>query len=1340
MGTASTRVLLSAVNYSHSHLMINATQNAQPFFRNQHQAAESRQAGAIQAPTPSADVLAAIPQGRLGGVAKAADTAERFKQELQEWVDQAPIEERRDRKKAAKTIFEVYENAGKSLQLGNLSLTSMPSLVLLSNLQTLVLYDNKLDALAENPHAATAFFEELSQLSNLELIRLPYDNLDVLAQNPQTAIALFEGLGQLRSLQTLELSWNDLGAFAAANPYVAKAIAYGLGQLRSLQTLRLDYNHLGAFAAANPYVAQAIADGLGQLRSLQTLKLSWNDLGAFAANPQAAKAFFAGVSQLSNLQILELSRNDLGAFAANPQAAEAIADGLGQLRNLRSLDLSGNNFGALVENPQAAKIFLEGLGQLRNLQTLNLRCNELGRLFEDPQTAKVFFKVLSQLGNLQTLILGQNELSRSLENPQIAQVFFDGLGRLSNLQYLDLQDNDLGNLAKNQQIAKAFFDGLGQLSHLQGLNLSRNELGNLAGNPKAAIVFFEVLSHLSNLQTLDLMFNKLGNLAENPQAAKVFFEGLGQLGNLQILELSYNGLGALAANPQTAKDFAEGLGKLSNLQTLDLSENHLDYLTGNTQAAYAFIDGLGKLRNLRKLSLNGNAIFSLYKNQEVARAFLEGLRQFRQLRELGLEECLPNYWIKNPQLAKLFFDVLGSFSHLRSLDLYRNRLHEIFCDYPVVTEALFNCVVQLEQLQNLSLPSYFDDNGYGEDWCDGMDEDPRSVVYDQVCDRFTQLITFRASLRQHHIESESTAIIEQGQLWTPTIAEKLFERCATLTDAVSAYELLTHVHDKGELSWPEVQSNLKTVCLAVATNLIGTDTQGEEALAKVRNQEMAYLLSLVQHGAKIGALTSKSAFNIQLHIQNGLRINQAFSAIQALQQNQQAMLGGLQAVGNALGQHIQHTAQLQAQYKDCFQQLANNQQQLQNKQNQLALAHGSMREILNTEIETLRSNQARIGDNLHQVGLKMLSAQRIRAIGSAVATGVAFLPWVGAGIAEAGRAIASAIGVAKASGFASGLESLKDSLASMGNESIFQTPPAELQKMTLGETLQGHGIQLPDDSVTTLFTSIELGTLAQGIGLVSNVLANRQMEAAATTLAAFPEHLQKGSSALAALPAAPEEQADSGVAVPAGAGQHAGQGSTPPALPTPAQPADSADLVNLPASQAMQLDTMKTPERPATQANDQQSHRALLRTDSTGSLATVDEEKDELAAAIKFFDENNPYSVEQLNNMVQDAIADEQQALGSTSLTDKFLPTRNSNTRHATAVDLATHYGRPQVLVALNTAARATRNAPTAVKLKSAQGKVFSRALSEATSRQGIYDSLGKRINPTGEKIGKTEK
>lgn len=829
-------------------------------------------------------------------------------------------------------------------------------------------------------------------------------------------------------------------------------------------------------------------------------------------------------------------------------------------------------------------------------------------------------------------------------------------------------------------MALASLPNLGELSNLEVLHLGYFDHVELLEHSEIAKAFFDELCQLQNLRTLKLGFNYLGKLAENPQMAEALGDALGELSNLRSLYLSNNDIAWWLQSSQSGKTFVDRLGQLNNLQTLDLSSNYLHTLAGHPQAAKVFLDALGNLRNLRDLDLHRNFLGHLAQNQQVADAFFNTLGQLNNLQTLDLTANNLGLSLKKPQMVKAFSDCLGKLSNLQSLNLYGNNLGALE-------------------------------------------------------DKLQQPVRLRAALRKHNIESERSAIIEQGQPWTPAMAEKLFEQCSTVTDAMSAYEILAHLHDNCELSLPELQSNLETICLGVTTKLIQTDIKDDENLAKVRNQELAYLLSLVQHGAKIGVLTTTAAHNIGLHIQNNQRINQAFSAIQALQQNQQAMLGGLQAMGNALGQHMQHTAQLQMQYNNCFQQLANNQQQLLSKQNQLAQAHGNMRESLQAEIQILRSNQAQIGDNLHQVGLKMLSAQRIKAIGGAVAAGVALLPWVGAGIVEGGRAIASALGVAKARGFALGLESLKDSLAGMGSASVFQTPPLELQNLTLGETMQAQGIQLPNDALTMQFANIRLGDLADGIQLVSNTLADRQVDAAANRLAAFPGRLHASPSAL---PAVPAPQVSLAVAVPVNTGQHSSQSSAPPALPVLAQPADSAGLTNVPEGQARQLDAMKAPPPTAKQATAQQSAGALPRTDSTGSLASSNEEDDELAAAIKFFDASNPFSGKRLNKLLRKAIVAEQQKPGSTSLTDHTLPTRNSNSRRATAMDLAVHYGRPRVLEAMDDALD-TGNEPDSVKLKSAQKKEFSRALSEATRRQSMYDYEGKRIQPSGEQAGKTD-
>lgn len=345
---------------------------------------------------------------------------------------------------------------------------------------------------------------------------------------------------------------------------------------------------------------------------------------------------------------------------------------------------------------------------------------------------------------------------------------------------------------------------------------------------------------------------------------------------------------------------------------------------------------------------------------------------------------------------------------------------------------------------------------------------------------------FRAMLRKHNIGTQHKEIVELGAPWSNNVAQQLIDQCATVTDAISAYGILGHAYDKGKITWPEVQGNLEAVCLAVAVKLSNADISNGAKFAKVRNQELAYLLGVVQHGADIGALTNIAVLNIKRHIQTSAQINQAFSAIEAWQQNQQAFLSGLQSACSVLGWHMVHTAQIQAQFGQCFQKLAENQQQLLEGQNQLANADKQRYQELEGEIEILKGKQKEIADNLHQLGLKMLYAKRIRAVGGTLGTDAVFLPWMGPSILEGTKAIANALGVANTRGFDAGLGNLKESLSRISGESVFQNTPEELKEITLGATLHGHGIELPDDELTTQFAAITLGELSEGIRSASN--------------------------------------------------------------------------------------------------------------------------------------------------------------------------------------------------------------------------------------------------------------
>lgn len=123
---------------------------------------------------------------------------------------------------------------------------------------------------------------------------------------------------------------------------------------------------------------------------------------------------------------------------------------------------------------------------------------------------------------------------------------------------------------------------------------------------------------------------------------------------------------------------------------------------------------------------------------------------------------------------------------------------------------------------------------------------------------------------------------------------------------------------------------------------------------------------------------------------------------------------------------------------------------------------------------------------------------------------------------------------------------------------------------------------------------------------------------------------------------------------------------------------------------------------------------AIQRSDSSGSvgsLATVDEHKDDLSASIKYLDANKPALVRHFDKKLLKAVAQEINQPGTTSLTQS-IPTRKSKT--ATALDIAVQYGRTEAVEAIGEYFDG--------KAQSNHHASYTQALSKASEREGLYN------------------
>ncbi|MCR2746137.1 hypothetical protein [Limnobacter parvus] len=595
-----------------------------------------------------------------------------------------------------------------------------------------------------------------------------------------------------------------------------------------------------------------------------------------------------------------------------------------------------------------------------------------------------------------------------------------------------------------------------------------------------------------------------------------FANGLSQLKQLEYLDF---GFGYLPNNLQAAQVVFNALGSYAQLKTLTLD---CLYQLQSAEVIEAFCGVLSKHRQLQHLSLSNSKLDDVIENPITAKAFYQCLGELKQLETLHLDHNRLGY-LPDVKYHKPFFDCLSQLPKLHSLSIAENGLSEN-ADQLLSTNSFCYAVDSLTNLTNLFIHDYYH--------CEG---DASYGLY--VAHSSSRL---RSNLRAHNNVYEHHKLLVENQPWAEQTERILLEKSKSVTDAMSAFQMLAFAHDRGELSWPQVQVCLEGVCLSVLNNLVQVDvalggsldgygppsyqvrdedggySDGpidtvnlERRSEAVRKQELARLLSLVHYGENIGALTRTAALNIKLHIQGKQSSRQAFPAQRAFQENQQPLLDGLHSVRDALGLNTNHAAQFHTQYSDYFHQLASTQQQPLEKQNQLVRAHKYARKNLDAEVQGLQSEQARIGNGLYQTGLKILSTQRIKAIGGGLPQGIVYLPWVGGEMVQASQAIAKAVGVAKLNGFAAGVESLKNSLATMGSDSVFQKPPHELRNFSLGENLQAQGIQLPEDAIAIQLADINLGELADSIQTSSNATVGPPVQTAASRTSAFSGRLRR---------------------------------------------------------------------------------------------------------------------------------------------------------------------------------------------------------------------------------------
>ena len=169
----------------------------------------------------------------------------------------------------------------------------------------------------------------------------------------------------------------------------------------------------------------------------------------------------------------------------------------------------------------------------------------------------------------------------------------------------------------------------------------------------------------------------------------------------------------------------------------------------------------------------------------------------------------------------------------------------------------------------------------------------------------------------------------------------------------------------------------------------------------------------------------------------------------------------------------------------------------------------------------------------------------------------------------------------------------------------------------------------------------------------------------------------------------------------------------------------SAELRNNWQEVSASMASDRDPLVDALQAGVQQSAGTLSRSESTGSLATVNNTNYEAAVAIKFHDSSNADSTALLLEAIQAEVEAERKNPGSTGLTTPTIPMRNSNQPSMTLMDVAVHYGRPEALKILM-----KETTKGKVNLKSANPDMTIHwALNRAKNRVGMYNNEAKRVS-----------
>ena len=289
-----------------------------------------------------------------------------FETILEAWRGAPSPEGAKARQTAARKIQDCYTRRGESLDLSNLSLTSLPEVFTdLARLQKLNLYNNQLSTLPQGILALSSL-QEL-RLHNNRLTALPegiasLSSLHQLYLSNNQLSTLPEGITSLSSLRQLYLSNNRL-----------TALPQGTASLRSLYILDLYKNEL-----------LTLPEGIASLSSLVELNLSRNRLSTL---PQ-------GITTLSSLQMLALSDNEL----------TTLPEGIAALRSLYTLDLSDNRLSTLPEE----------IASLSSLQALLLSGNQL-------RTLPAW---LAQWPSTRRLYAENNQLS-----PVAVQAFLDAIAR-----------------------------------------------------------------------------------------------------------------------------------------------------------------------------------------------------------------------------------------------------------------------------------------------------------------------------------------------------------------------------------------------------------------------------------------------------------------------------------------------------------------------------------------------------------------------------------------------------------------------------------------------------------------------------------------------------------------------------------------------------------------------------------------------------------------------------------------------------------------------------------------------------------------------------------------------